>query len=228
MFKQALRTGLFAVAGFVLAGMVVVGSLRWIDPITSSVIFQQQFVGEHRSSQRGSFDWRPLRKISKPMTVAVIAAEDQRFLRHYGLDFVELFKTLREGKNRPRGASTITQQVAKNMFLWSARSYPRKFLEAVLAVYIDRVWGKRRVLEMYLNIVQFGPGIYGVENAAQHFFGKSASRLNRHEAARLAAVLPNPNHRAADNPNTQVLNRQTWILRQMQNLDGAELIDNLR
>ena len=212
---------------FVLAGMVIVGSLRWIDPITSSIILQGNVIGESPDSKWVSFDWQPLEKISAPVTLAVIAAEDQRFLHHHGLDFVEVYKALRKMESRPRGASTITQQVAKNLFLWSERSYLRKILEAGLAVYIDLAWGKRRVLEIYLNIAQFGPNIYGVENAAQHFFGKRAVALNRLEAARLAAVLPSPNSRSAIRADASVVKRQRWILRQMQALGGESFLDAL-
>ena len=215
-------------AVFVVAGMTLIGSLRWIDPVTSSIILQQNFFGNHQNARRSSFDWRPMEKISAHITLAAIAAEDQRFLQHHGMDFVELSKTLREKKSRLRGASTITQQVAKNLFLWSGRSYPRKLLEAGLAVYIDFAWGKRRVLEIYLNVAQFGPGIYGVENAAQHFFGKPAAALNRHEAARLAAVLPNPNLRSAANASASVVRRQRWILRQMRALGGEQFLRGLR
>lgn len=162
------------------------------------------------------------------MVLAAIAAEDQRFLHHHGLDFVELSKTLREGTSRPRGASTITQQAAKNLFLWSGRSYLRKLIEAGLAVYIDFVWGKRRVLEIYLNVAQFGPNIYGVENAGRHFFGKRAAALSRHEAARLAAVLPNPNHRSVAPASAEVVQRQRWILRQMRALGGESFLADLR
>ena len=211
----------------VLAGMVVIGSLRWIDPVTSSIILQGNLVSDKRDSKWVSFDWQPLEKISAPVTLAVIAAEDQRFLHHHGLDFVEVYKALRKMESRPRGASTITQQVAKNLFLWSERSYLRKILEAGLAVYIDLAWGKRRVLEIYLNIAQFGPNIYGVENAAQHFFGKRAVALNRLEAARLAAVLPSPNSRSAADADANVVKRQRWILRQMRALGGESFLDAL-
>ena len=219
---------MYAILLCVVTGMVAVGSLRWINPITSSIILQSNLAGNKPIARWAYFDWRPLEEISAPMALAVIAAEDQRFLHHHGLDFVELSKTLGEGKIRPRGASTITQQVAKNLFLWSGRSYMRKILEAGLAVYIDLVWGKRRVLEIYLNIVQFGPGIYGVENAGRHFFGKPAVSLNRHEAARLAAVLPNPNSRSVTHASTTVVKRQRWILRQMRALGGESLLDGLR
>ena len=238
LIAAVLRAGLIVAVIAIAAGLVAVTSLRWVDPVTSSIIFQSNFTdeaplpGKKEDGRRISFTWRPLEQISQQMAVAVIAAEDQRFLRHHGIDFVEISKTLgntlRNGTSRPRGASTITQQTAKNLFLWGGRSYPRKLLEAVLAIYIDLVWGKRRVLEIYMNIVQFGPNIYGVENASQHFFGKPAARLNRHEAARLAAVLPNPNHRSATAASPRVLERQRWILRQMRAIGGTRVTADLR
>jgi len=221
--KVALRILFF----IMITGIVAVTSLRWFNPVTSSVILQRNLSDKNSSSLWISLDWKRWQQISPQMAIAAIAAEDQRFLQHHGLDFIELSNALREGANRPRGASTITQQVAKNMFLWNGRSYLRKSLEAVLAIYIDLVWGKQRVLEIYLNIAQFGPDIYGVENAAQQFFDKRAFQLNRHEAARLAAVLPNPEMRSAAHASTYVVQRQQWILQQMQALGGAKLIGTL-
>ncbi len=225
---RLLRGMLWALAAMAVVGLVAAGSVRWIDPPTSSILLQQNLFSGKAYSEWASFEWRPLEQISAQMALAVIAAEDQRFLQHHGLDFIELSKILREIANRPRGASTITQQVAKNLFLWGGRSYARKFLEAGLALYIDRVWGKRRVLEVYLNIVQFGPDTYGVEKAGRHFFDKRAAALNRYEAARLAAVLPNPNRRSANPAGAAVVKRQRWILRQMQALGGQSLLDGLR
>ena len=221
---RVLRAALSTIAIFLIAGMIIIGSLRWIDPPTSSIIFQHNVFNKDESV---SFNWRDAKNISSSMKLAVIAAEDQRFLQHYGLDFVEISNTLRARKNRPRGASTITQQVAKNMFLWSGRSYPRKIIEAALAVYIDFVWGKRRVLEIYLNVAQFGPGIYGVENAAQHFYNQPAANINRRQAARLAAVLPSPNRRSVAHASDTVVRRQQWILRQMKSLGGEQFIKEL-
>jgi len=236
-FGAAVRTALSAVLrlGLVVAavGITAVTSLRWMDPVTSSLIVQNNLAARMQSAGTDappwvSFTWRPLAQISPHMAAAVIAAEDQRFAHHHGLDFVELSKVLRAASSRPRGASTITQQVAKNLFLWGGRSYLRKALEAALAVYIDRVWGKRRVLEIYLNIAQFGAAIYGVENASWRFFGKRAADLNRFEAARLAAVLPNPAHRSATNASATVLQRQRWILGQMKTLGEMRWVDRLR
>jgi len=125
------------------------------------------------------------------------------------------------------GASTITQQVVKNMFLWQGRSYVRKGLEAIIAPYIDLVWGKQRVLEVYLNIVYFGSNTYGAGAASKKFFNKSAADINRHEAARMAAVLPSPRRFSINNASPYVLDRQNWILRQMKKLGGTRYLDKL-
>ncbi len=218
----AVRAAALGLAVVALLAMAAVTSLRWLEPPTSSIIWQRNWAAPAPVPPL-AFAWRSRENISPHVFMAVIAAEDQRFFQHHGLDFVELYKSLREQRARLRGASTITQQVAKNMFLWNERSYARKILEAGLAIYIDFAWGKQRVLEVYLNIAQFGPAIYGVENASRHFFGKSAARLNRFEAARLAAVLPNPRTRSVAAPDAEVRERQRWILRQIRRLGEAEL-----
>lgn len=157
------------------------------------------------------------------MALAVIAAEDQNFLNHSGFDFAELKKVLDSDKKRKRGASTITQQVAKNVFLWQGRSYLRKALEAWFTVLIELLWSKERILEVYLNIAETGNLTFGVEAAAQRYFKIPANRLSRSQAARIAAVLPNPKVYRADNPGPYVRKRSVWIERQMRNLGKIEL-----
>ena len=207
----------FVVCAFVVVFAILIASIRWIDPLTSSVLIQeniaQYFEGEHEWK---NFDWRDLEDISPFMAQAVIAAEDQRFYQHWGIDTTELRKAWEERHRRTRGASTITQQVVKNLFLWNGKSYLRKLLEAGLAPFVDIVWGKDRVLEVYLNIIEYGPWIYGVENASQTFFNKPASKLNKFEAARLAAVLPNPKRYSVNHSSQYILDRQSWILRYMK------------
>ncbi|MGI9311733.1 MAG: monofunctional biosynthetic peptidoglycan transglycosylase, partial [bacterium] len=221
--------GACALAVALVIALVIV-SLRFINPPASSFTLQENWLGDDAGGWV-SFQWRPLEAISKQMILAVVAAEDQRFFQHHGLDFIELRNSLREASAsrtaRPRGASTITQQTAKNLFLWSGRSYPRKLLEAALALAIDFAWGKRRTLEVYLNIVQFGPGVYGIERASSHFFDKPASRLTRHEAARLAAVLPAPNLRSPRDADAATERRRQWILRQMRALGGVSFLRRL-
>jgi monofunctional biosynthetic peptidoglycan transglycosylase len=161
--------------------------------------------------------------ISPQMALAVMAAEDQKFPDHWGFDVAAIEKALSHNEKRPtriRGASTLSQQTAKNLFLWDGRSWLRKGLEAGLTSGIELVWTKRRILTVYLNIVEFGDGVFGVEEASQRFFHKPAKRLTAAEAALLAAVLPNPHRFRADAPSGYVAQRQQWIMRQMRQLGG--------
>jgi len=158
------------------------------------------------------------------------ASEDQKFPEHWGFDVpaIEKAYALNQHSHRVHGASTISQQVAKNLFLWSGRSYIRKGLEAYFTVLIEALWPKRRILEVYLNIAEFGYGTYGAEAAAQRFFHKPASRLSRDDSAVLAAVLPNPERYSAAAPSRYVQLRREWILSQMQALGGPEMLDENR
>lgn len=205
--------------------LLAVTSLRWIDPLTSSVIIQQNIKSLTSGGPLVEYHWVDWEDMSKQLPLAVVSSEDQRFPDHRGIDFTELEKAIDGGGQR--GASTITQQVAKNMFLWQGRSYLRKAIEAGLSLYIDRVWGKRRVLEIYLNIAFFGDNLYGVGSACAAYFDKPASRVNRYEAARLAAVLPNPQRFSVTNSSDYTMSRQQWILGQMQQLGGIQYIENL-
>ena len=171
-------------------------------------------------------DWVPMSEISSPMALAVMAAEDQKFPEHWGFDVDAIQSVLDSDKDggKMRGASTLSQQTAKNLFLWDGRSWIRKGLEAGLTVGIETVWTKRRILTVYLNIVEFGDGVFGVEQAAQHFFHKPASRLTASQAALLAAVLPNPHLFKVNAPSAYVIRRQQWILRQMSQLGGESFL----
>ncbi|PKE32490.1 monofunctional biosynthetic peptidoglycan transglycosylase [Rahnella sp. AA] len=169
-------------------------------------------------------DWVPMDEISAPMALAVMASEDQKFPEHWGFDMEAIQSVLDKEGGKMRGASTLSQQTAKNLFLWDGRSWVRKGLEAGLTVGIETVWTKRRILTVYLNIVEFGDGVFGVEQAAQHFFHKPASRLTASQAALLAAVLPNPHLFKVNAPSAYVLRRQQWILRQMSQLGGESFL----
>lgn len=172
------------------------------------------------------YEWRPLEEISPELQLAVLAAEDQRFFRHGGFDTKELRHALADHlEGEPlRGASTITQQTVKNVFLWPSRSWVRKGLEFLLTPLAERVWGKRRTLELYLNIAEWGVGVYGAEAAAQHHFGEPAGALTREEAAALASVLPNPREWDPANPSASVRAKQRWIREQMANLGGTDFL----
>ena len=173
-----------------------------------------------KTQYQARHQWQALAQISPHLLQAVVAAEDQKFLQHSGFDFSAIEKALvYNSKGRKvRGASTISQQTAKNVFLWTERSWLRKGLESGITVLIEGVWGKSRILEVYLNSVEFGPGVFGAEAAAQRFFGISAAKLNRQQAALLAAVLPNPHRFLVQSPSPYVRQRQQWILKQMQQL----------
>jgi monofunctional biosynthetic peptidoglycan transglycosylase len=166
--------------------------------------------------------WLPGNEIPDHLKLAVVASEDQRFYEHWGLDLAAIDKALeeKEKEGRIRGASTITQQVAKNLFLWPAQSYIRKGIEAAIAVSIELFWTKERILEVYINIAEFGPGMFGVNTASEYYYGKSGSGLDPIESARMATVLPNPKLIEPEPPSEYVLDRSQWILRNMEQLNG--------
>lgn len=169
--------------------------------------------------------WISIDKLPSAMPLAVVASEDQRFPEHFGVDFGAIIDALEQYDNGDglRGASTITQQTAKNIFLWSGRSFIRKGLEAGFALSLELVWGKKRILEVYLNIAEFGQGIYGVEAASQHYFGKSSTQLTSHQTAQLAVLLPSPRKRDPRNLTPTLKQRVTWIERQMRQLGSDYL-----
>jgi monofunctional biosynthetic peptidoglycan transglycosylase len=210
-----------SLAGALLAWLVLsiaaVLVFRVVAPPFTAVMLQEPgAIGELE------YVWVDRDEIAATAARAVMAAEDQRFLEHHGVDFVSLDKALddyRDGDGL-RGASTITQQVAKNLFLWQGRSYVRKAVEAYFALLIEALWSKERILEVYLNVAEFGPGVFGVEAAAQEFFGGRARGLSTAQAALLAAVLPNPQRLRVAQPSAYVRSRQAWIVTQMSLLDA--------
>lgn len=222
---------LLLLGALLLAIVLVILLLRWLPPPTSAFMLEARWqayvAGEH--DYHVQYRWVPLEEISPQVAVAVIASEDQQFPYHYGFDFSSIRAAVRahEQGHKLRGASTITQQVAKNLFLWSGQSFVRKGLEAALTVLIEMLWPKERILEMYLNLAQFGRGVYGVQAAALRFFHIPASRLNREQSATLAATLPNPLRYRVDAPSRYVLTQRDWILHQMSNLGGPAYLDAL-
>ena len=199
--------------------------LRWLRPLTSAFMLEERLAAWQAGDApyHTDFRWVSLEQISPHAAIAVIASEDQQFPFHAGFDFDSIREAVRasERGKRLRGASTISQQVAKNLFLWGGHSLARKGLEAWFTVLIETFWPKERILEMYLNVAQFGSGIYGVQAAAERFWHKPALRLSSSEAALLAAVLPNPLRLHAERPSRYVLLRRDWILGQMADLGGA-------
>ncbi len=171
-------------------------------------------------------EWVPLQQIAVDMPRAVMASEDQRFLQHIGVDFeaIQEAKEYNKTHKKMRGGSTITQQTAKNVFLWHGRSYVRKGLEAYFSFLMELFWDKQRIMEVYLNSIEMGDGIYGVEAVAKHHFNKSAAALTRSECALIAATLPNPRKFSSKTPSSYVLKRQRWIERQMRNIPELPLV----
>lgn len=206
-----------------LLPFALVASVKFIDPPVWSWQFQRWIDTPDQYPETVLHQWVDLADISDNMQLAVIASEDQLFPEHDGLDWDSIDKALADRKagKRTRGASTITQQTVKNLFLWPAKSYVRKGLEAGLAVIMDAMCDKQRILELYLNIVEFGPGIYGVEAASQHFFSRSAKQLTARQAALLASVLPNPYRFNVSAPSDYMQKRVRWIMRQMRQLGVA-------
>lgn len=231
-WRPLLRLAVYAALAALLLSVASVALLRWVDPWTSAFMVDARVDSWFDKDPR-PFElrqqWRDYRQVSRELALAVVASEDQRFLEHHGFDFTQIQKAMDDAERgrRARGASTITQQVAKNLFLWSGHSWVRKGLEAWYTVLIEALWSKRRILEVYLNIAEFGRGIYGAEAAAQAFFHKPAARLTRAEAARLAAVLPNPLQRRAEAPGRYVQRRQQEIETQMAALGGTYFLRGL-
>ncbi|MFC6634001.1 monofunctional biosynthetic peptidoglycan transglycosylase [Microbulbifer taiwanensis] len=223
LLKRAFRLTLWFCAAFATVTAVPVLALRWIDPPSSAVIQSWQ----QHSGREAQQQWRPLEKISPNLQMAVIAAEDQKFRHHHGFDFASLQKALSETRRRTRGASTITQQTAKNLYLWNDRSYLRKGLEAWFTLLIELFWSKERILEVYLNIAEFGEGIYGAEAAARNFFGTSAQHISRRQAGLMAAVLPSPRRMSAKIPSRYVRSRASTIDRQVRQLGGTVYLKGL-
>lgn len=199
MWRRMRRLGrlaAWALGGLLAGSFALVVPLRFIDPPTTSILLQRALERLVSGARPIYPDRRvvPPEAISPQLRRAVLAAEDDRFYLHGGFDFTEIEKALAQGRRgRPlRGASTITQQTAKNLFLWEGRSWARKLIEAWLALVLEVCLSKDRILDLYLNLAEWGDGLFGAEAAAQRYFGKSAARLGREEAARLAAILPAP------------------------------------
>ncbi|HAU5635532.1 monofunctional biosynthetic peptidoglycan transglycosylase [Citrobacter amalonaticus] len=233
-----MKRGVAAFLRRIILRVVLVLAVFWgggialfsVMPVPFSAVMVERQIGAWLQGNFGYVahsDWVSMDEISPWMGLAVIAAEDQTFPDHWGFDVAAIEKALshnERNENRIRGASTLSQQTVKNLFLWDGRSWLRKGLEAGLTVGVETVWSKKRILTVYLNIAEFGDGVFGVEAAAQRYFGKPASRLTQSEAALLAAVLPNPLRFKAAAPSGYVRSRQAWILRQMRQLGGESFM----
>lgn len=204
--------------------------LRWIPVPTTALMVARRFEAWRSDKGRPQVhSWVPLEEIAPSLGLAVLAAEDQNFAEHFGFDWQAIEKALahNEKSRRKRGASTVTQQTAKNLFLWEGRTWIRKGFEVWFTFLLELEWSKRRILEVYLNSVEFGDGVFGAEAAARTFFRKPAKRLSPQESALLAAVLPSPRKFRADAPSDYVRGRQAWILEQMRLMGGERVLKDL-
>ncbi len=228
--KRFLRITIRCVMVFLIASIGLVLLLRFAPPLTSGLMIERRiesfFIADDYQRR---YQWVPLENIAPVMGVAVVAAEDQLFADHAGFDWQAIEKAViyNQKHKKTRGASTISQQTAKNLFLWSGRNWLRKGMETYFTVLIETLWSKERILEVYLNIVELGDGVYGVEAASQYYFKKPASRMSANEAALLAAVLPNPHIFQVNKPSGYVRGRQRWILLNMSHLGGKRYLSTL-
>ena len=226
LLRRTARALLYSLAASVLVVLI----LRWVPPPGSMLMVERKLEswidGEPIDLQRS---WRPWEELPDDLKVAVIAAEDQKFAEHWGFDLVAIRAALahNERGGNLRGASTLSQQVAKNLFLWSGRSWLRKGLEVWFTLLIETLWPKQRILEVYLNSVEWGNGVFGAEAAARHHFARGAPYLSRQQASLLAAVLPNPRQWSAGRPGGYVSRRAGWIRQQMWQLGGSHYLQRL-
>jgi len=231
LLGQVWRLARGLAIGFALLSTLTVGTLRWVDPPASAFMLRHSLILWRLGSKPPYYHhhWVPLDALPDAVPLAVIAAEDQRFPVHHGFDAVEIRRALRDFRQDKglRGASTITQQTAKNLFLWSERSWVRKVLEAWFSALMEILWPKTRILEVYLNIAQLGPNTYGVGAASERYFGRPATELTLHEAALLAGVLPAPGAYRLDRPSARLRQRSEWIADQTTRIGGRRLLGRL-
>ncbi|AQU83292.1 MULTISPECIES: monofunctional biosynthetic peptidoglycan transglycosylase [unclassified Halomonas] len=215
---------------FVVLSVALVLLFRFVPPPGSMVMVERKIQSWINSEPiEIKRQWRSWDNLSSNAKLAVIAAEDQRFPAHRGFDLVEMQRAWQASRDgaRLRGASTLSQQTAKNVFLWSGRSWARKGLEAWFTLLIETFWSKQRILEVYLNVAEWDTGVFGLEAAADHYFGASGSALTERQASLLAAILPSPRTRSASRPDAQVERRGQWIRQQMRNLGGVSYLQRL-
>ena len=227
-FLRLWQTLKKALVFLLAAHFIYIIVLKWVDPPITITQLVSWVSGDGLRRDYVSMD-----EISDQAPLAVMAAEDQLFPDHNGFDVKSIQKAMNaneKNKKKLRGASTISQQVAKNVFLWQGRSWLRKGLEAYFTFMIEAIWGKKRILEVYLNVAEMGKGVYGIEAASKHYFHKPAKKLTAAEAAKIAACLPNPKKYKVNPPSAYISKRFPWVVRQMDNLRGdkeiQDLIDN--
>lgn len=218
---------------FLTISISLVIFFKWV-PVPVTFFMVQRCVVQKIEGQAMKLhkDWEPLNNISPHLQLAVVCAEDQNFINHRGFDLKAIKKAMDynekmegKGKSKRRGASTISQQTAKNVFLWHGRSWVRKGFEVYFTFLIETLWSKERILEVYLNVAEFGNGVYGAEAAALDYLKKPAYKLNTNEAALMAVVLPNPRGFSISKPSSYIRKRQTWCVRQMRHWGGRLQFD---
>ncbi len=223
--RHIIKLVLCVLIGLVVLSVVQVIAARWLPVYRTPLMGMRAWEYRADSKFQTRYEWVPLSDISPQLVMAVIASEDNRFEQHWGFDWVEINKALnRERRQRPRGASTITQQVAKNVFLWPGRSWLRKGLEAYYTALIELFWSKRHIMEVYLNVAEMGKGVYGAPAAAQYYYGKPAIKLSAAESAMLAVCLPNPQVRNPKKPTSFLRQRQQAIMKLMRKIAKPELL----
>ena len=214
LFKILLKLLLYAL----VIPIIVVVIFKWV-PVPATPLMAIRYFEQKQTDQKSVWkhDWVPLEDISKNLQLAVICSEDQNFLKHRGFDIQAIEKAIDDNQKgkRTRGGSTISQQTAKNVFLWPQRSWLRKGMEAYVTILIELIWSKERIMEVYLNSIEMGNGVYGAEAAAQYWFKKPASKLSKSEAAAIAAILPRPLKYKANPPTAYIASRKLWIMKQM-------------
>ena len=221
--RRLLKIAVKATVAWLVLTVLMVLPWRWLSPPTTAFIVREQLRSDTPVSQR----WAGIEQISPHLAISVVASEDQKFPTHHGFDLESIGQAFQERSQRTRGASTISQQVAKNLYLWPGPSLFRKGLEAYMTVFIELLWPKRRILEVYLNVAEFGPGVFGAGAASRHHFDKTPADLTPHEAALLAAVLPSPRRMSAGHPSTYVLQRADEILEAVRILGGRRYLRQL-
>ena len=221
--RWLIRALKWSIVSFFVVSIFLVLPFRWLNPPTTAFMIHAYYTKDEPIFH----DWVAKENISDHLAIAMVAAEDQKFPVHNGFDFEAIKKALNEKRKRRRGASTISQQVAKNLYLWSGRSYVRKGLEAYFTVLIELLWTKSRILEVYMNIAEFSSGVYGAEAASQRLFNKNASTLTPREGQLLAAVLPSPSRYSATHPGPYVLKRVGQLSRSIRQLGGVNFLSTI-
>jgi monofunctional biosynthetic peptidoglycan transglycosylase len=224
MLKKILRYIFIAISSFVLISFLLAFIYRWVPvPVTPLMIIRYFEMEDGKIDK----DWKPLSEISSNLPLAVVTSEDQKFEEHFGFDIEAIEKATKynakhKGK-KVKGASTISQQTAKNVFLWPSRSWIRKGFEVYFTFVIEVCWSKERIMEVYLNVIEMGPGVYGAEAAAQYYFHKPAAKLTREQCALIAAILPNPIRWSAAKPTPYITRKKNWILSHMRKIELKEI-----